>query len=148
MISKYLKVRCKDLISWMKKIRLTKEVAIFKNCCFLFWNFLMKIISQNHLLICDKIVATECVNWPFPNLILFKFFYFSENLETVCLSTDWISFQNSKSLFPIILWIFDLECHSQVSLKIVFVKFDHIFMKFRKLKSLQMENKKLDCHKT
>ena len=36
--------------------------------------------------------------------------------------------------------------HSQASLKIAFVKFGHIFMKFRKLKNLQLENKKLDCH--
>ena len=38
---------------------------------------------------------------------------------------------------------FDLECHGQTSLKVVFVKFAHVFMKFRKLQSLQMENKKL-----
>ena len=42
--SKKLSVICKDLVSWVKKISLTKEVTIFKNYCFLFWNFLMKII--------------------------------------------------------------------------------------------------------
>ena len=31
---------------------------------------------------------------------------------------------------------------------VAFVKFGHVFMKFRKLVSLHMENKKLDRHKT
>ena len=43
--------------------------------------------------------------------------------------------------------MFDLECHGKASFKIAFVNFDHIFMNFRKLKSLQLENKKLGCHK-
>ena len=59
-----------------------------------------------------------------------------------------ISLQNFKPLFPLILWIFDLECHGQTSLKVAFVKFAHVFMKFRKLESLHMENKKLHRHKT
>ena len=59
-----------------------------------------------------------------------------------------ISLQNFKPLFPLILRIFDLECHGQTSLKVAFVKFAHVFMKFRKLESLHMENKKLHCHKT
>ena len=43
--------------------------------------------------------------------------------------------------------IFDLECHGQAPLKIVFVKFGDVFMKLWKLKSLQPENKKFDRHK-
>ena len=53
-----------------------------------------------------------------------------------------------KPLFPVILQIFGLEYNNQASLKIALVKFGHIFMKFRKLKSLHLENEKLDCHKT
>ena len=53
-----------------------------------------------------------------------------------------ISLQNFKPLFPLILRIFDLECHGQTSLKVAFVKFAHVFIKFRKLESLHMENKK------
>ena len=33
--SKDISVICKDLVSWVKKTSLTKEVATFKNCCFL-----------------------------------------------------------------------------------------------------------------
>ena len=69
----------------------------------------------------------------FPNLILFNFFYFT---------THKTSFQSFKPLFPVILWLLDLECHGQVSIKIASVKCDHVFIKFRKLKSLQLENKK------
>ena len=46
------------------------------------------------------------------------------------------SLQNFKLLFPVILRIFDQECHDETSLKVVSVKFVHIFMKFRKLESL------------
>ena len=52
-----------------------------------------------------------------------------------------MSLQNFKPLFPVILWIFDLECHSQVSLKVTFVEFGLTFMKFRKLKGLHLEPK-------
>ena len=55
-----------------------------------------------------------------------------------------INFQSFKPHFLVILRIFDLECHGQAPLKIAFVKFGDIFMKFRKLKSLHLENKKLD----
>ena len=55
-----------------------------------------------------------------------------------------IDFKNFKPLFPVILRIFDLECHGQAPLKIAFVKFGDVFMKFRKIKSLHLENKKLD----
>ena len=36
----------------------------------------------------------------------------------------------------------------KTSLKVAFVKFAHVFMKFGKLESLHMENKKLHLHKT
>ena len=55
-----------------------------------------------------------------------------------------IDLKNFKPLFPVILRIFDLECHGQAPLKIAFVKFGDVFMKFRKIKSLHLENKKLD----
>ena len=58
------------------------------------------------------------------------------------------SLQNFKLLFPVILRIFDHECHDETSLKVASVKFVHIFMKFRKLESLHLENIKLDRHKT
>ena len=47
-----------------------------------------------------------------------------------------------------ILQIFDLEYHSQACIKVALVKFGLPSMKFRKLKSLHLENKKLDCPKT
>ena len=53
-----------------------------------------------------------------------------------------------KILFPLILQIFDFECQDQTSVKVALVKFAHVFMKFRKLESLHMENKKLHRHKT
>ena len=59
-----------------------------------------------------------------------------------------ISLQNFKPLFLLIFRIFDLECHDQTSLKVAFVKFADVFMNFRKLESLHMENKRLHRHKT
>ena len=44
-----------------------------------------------------------------------------------------VSLQNFKLTFPVILRVFDLEC--QV-LKVAFVMFDLVFMKFRKLESI------------
>ena len=49
--------------------------------------------------------------------------------------------------FPVVLRIFDFECYGQASLTIAFFMFGHIFMKFKKLKTLQPENKKLSRHK-
>ena len=56
--------------------------------------------------------------------------------------------QNLKLIFPGILRIFDLECHGQASLKVVFVKFTYVFKVFSKLESLHVESKKLVRHKT
>ena len=55
---------------------------------------------------------------------------------------------NFKPFFSIILRNFDLKCYGQASLKIVFVMFGLVFMKFRKLKSFHRENKIIDRHKT
>ena len=129
---------CKYLVSWVKKTSLTEKVATFKNCCF--------------PLICEEIVPTDCVNPLFPNLILFQIFlfhvYIRKFVNSLLNYPQKLSLQNFKPLFPLILWIFDLECHGQTSLKVAFVKFAHVFMKFRKLESLYMENKKLHRHKT
>ena len=73
-------------------------------------------------MICEEIVLTDCVNRPY-------FAYILENLSTVCLITHKINFQNFKPLFPVILQIFDLECHDQAPLKIAFLKFGDVFMK-------------------
>ena len=58
------------------------------------------------------------------------------------------SVQSFKPLFPVILRIFNHKCHGETSLKVASVKFVHVFMKFRKLESLRMENIKLSRHKT
>ena len=111
----------------------------------------MKIIQQNQPLICEEIVPTDCVNRLFPNLILFQIFlfrlYIRKFVNSLLNYPQKISLQNFKPLFPLILQIFDFECHGQTSLKVAFVKFAHVFMKFRKLESLHMENKKLHHHK-
>ena len=43
----------------------------------------------------------------------------------------------SKLIFPVILQIIDLKCHGETSLEVVFAMVDPVFMKLRKLKSLQ-----------
>ena len=63
-------------------------------------------------------------NRPFPNLLFHFFFVIS------------------------LLRIFDLESHSQTSVKVGLVMFGLICMKFKKLRSLCRENKKLDPHQT
>ena len=63
----------------------------------------------------------------FPNLILFQFFlfrlYIRKFVNSLLNYPQKISLQNFKPLFPLILWIFDLECHGQTSLKVALVKF-------------------------
>ena len=61
-----------------------------------------------------------------------------------------VRLQNLQLSFIVTLRIFDLECHGQ-TVKVALVElvmFDLIFMKFRKLRSLYRENKKLNLHKT
>ena len=59
-----------------------------------------------------------------------------------------VGLQNLKVIFLVILRIVDLECHGQTCVKVELVVFGLVFMKFRKLRSLYRENKKLDLHKT
>ena len=103
-------------------------------------------------MICEQIVPTDCVNRLFSEFNTFSNFLFHLHIRKFVNSLlnypQKISLQNFKPLFPLILRIFDLECHGQTSLKVAFVKFAHVFMKFRKLESLHMENKKLHRHKT
>ena len=112
----------------------------------------MKIIQQNYPLIYEETVPTDCVNQLFPNLILFQIFlfclYIRKFVNSLLNYPQKISLQNFKSFFPLVLRIFDLECHGQTSLKVAFVKFTHVFMKFRELESLHLENKKTHRHKT
>ena len=112
----------------------------------------MKIILQNQLLICKEIVPTDCINQLFPNLILFQIFlfrlYIRKFVNSLLNYPQKISLQNFKLLLPLILQIFDLECHGQTSLEVASVKFAHVFMRFRKLESLYMKNKKLHRQKT
>ena len=39
-------------------------------------------------------------------------------------------------VFPVVLQIYKLECHNQISIKVAFVIFGSVFMKFRKLENL------------
>ena len=56
--------------------------------------------------------------------------------------------QNLKLIFLVTLRSFDHECHIQSTVKIELVTFVLVSVKFRKLRSLYRENKKLDLHKT
>ena len=56
-----------------------------------------------------------------------------------------VSLQSFKAIFRVVFCIFDLKCYTQTSPW--FVMFRLVFMKFRKLKSLHRENKKLDLNK-
>ena len=51
-----------------------------------------------------------------------------------------------QSFFPVILRIYELECHDQTSVKVAFVMFGATLMKFGKLKNLYCENKNLNFH--
>ena len=132
---------------WVKKTSLIKTVATFKNCHFL--NFFDEN-SKISLWYVKKLIDL------IPNLILFQIFlfclYIRKFVNSLLNYPQKISLQKFKPLFPSILRIFDLECHGNprmtTSNKVVFVKFAHVFMKFRKLESLHMENKKLHRHKT
>ena len=59
-----------------------------------------------------------------------------------------VRFESLQILQLTFLQIFDLECHRQTFVKLELAKFVLAFMKFRKLRSLCRENKKLDLHKT
>ena len=75
---------------------------------------------------------------PFPNLLFHQIFLFPlylrkyvNNLVTVFTLKN-VRLQNLKLIFPVILRIFDLESHSQISVKVDLVMFGIVFMKFRK----------------
>ena len=115
----------------------------------------MKIIQQNQPL-CEEIIPTDCVNRLFLYLILFQIFlfhlYIRKFVNSLLNYQQQISLQNFKPIFPLILRLFDLECHGQTSLIVAFVKFAQVFMKFRKLESLQTKHqvqlkKKMEKHK-
>ena len=67
-------------------------------------------------------------NRPFPNLLFYQILL--------------------KLIFPIILRVFDFECHGQTSVKVELLMFRLVFMKFRKLRIPYQENEKLDPRKT
>ena len=48
-----------------------------------------------------------------------------------------------KPIFPVILQIFDLECQGHTFLKVAYVMFRLVFIKFRKSTSLHRKNKKV-----
>ena len=92
-------------------------------------------------LICKEISPTGFVNLLFANLMLVKillfrlyFGKFANNLLNYTQKER--NLQNFKPLFPVILRIFDHECHVETSLKVACLKFVHVFLKYRKLKSL------------
>ena len=92
-------------------------------------------------LICKEISPTGFVNLLFANLMLVKillfrlyFGKFANNLLNYTQKER--NLQNFKPLFPVILRIFDHECHVETSLKVACLKFVHVFMRYRKLKSL------------
>ena len=108
----------------------------------------MKILQQNQSLICEKFFPTDFANHLFPNLMLFQILLFSLHFGKFVNSLlnypqKERSLQKFKSLFPVILRIFDHECHGETSLEFASVQFDHVFMKLRKLESLHQENIKL-----
>ena len=131
---------CKDLVSWVKKISMTKEVAFFKNCRFPFKNYQMKIyiIAKLVVDIWGKCSNGLCQS-AFPErntLKIFLFLLFFRKFVNSLLIIHKISLQNMKPFFPVILRIFDRDCYS---FKIAFVKFGHLFLKFRKRKSLELD---------
>ena len=87
-------------------------------------------------------------NRPFPNLLFYQILLFRLHLTTHVNNFGYSPskkyVKNLKLIFPVILRVFDLEYHGQTSVKVELVMFRLVFMKFRKLRSLYRENKKLD----
>ena len=88
----------------------------------------------------------------FPNLlfcqILLFGFYLRKYAIIWLLTLKKVRLQNLQLIFLVILRIFVLECHGQTSVKVELVMFALVFKKFRKLRSLCRENKKLNLRKT
>ena len=92
-------------------------------------------------------------NKPFPNLLFYPILLYHLHLTThvnnlVIHPQKKVHWQNLKLIFPVILQVFDLECHGQTSVKVELVMCRLLFMKSRKLKSCYWENEKLDPCKT
>ena len=68
------------LVFWVKKTSLAKQVTIFKNCRFLFRNFLMKVISCWYV----RNLFQQIVSIDLSRISYFlKFFYFAYILENL-----------------------------------------------------------------
>ena len=92
-------------------------------------------------------------NRPFPNLLFCQILLFGLYLRKyannlVIHPQKKYVLQNLQLIFLVILRIFVLECHGQTSVKVELVMFALVFKKFRKLRSLCRENKKLNLRKT
>ena len=90
---------------------------------------------------------------PFPNLSFCQILLFSLYLRKyannlVIHPPKKKRLQNLQLIFLVILRTFVLECHGQTSVKVELVMFALVFKKFRKLRSLCRENKKLNLRKT
>ena len=78
-----------------------------------------KILQQNYV-ICEEIFPTDFVNLLFPNLMLFQILlfrsYFGKFVNSLLnYPQKGRSLQIFKPLFPVILRIFDHECHGETS---------------------------------
>ena len=75
------------------------------------------------------------LNSLFRQFLLFRL-YLRKYVNNWLFNLKKIHLQNLKVIFPVILRIFELESHSQTSVKVELVMFGLVFMKFRKLRSL------------
>ena len=75
------------------------------------------------------------VSRPFPNLILFQILLFCLYLITYFLPTKKEVYKIFEPIFPLVVRIFDLECHGETCLKLAIVMFGLVFIKCKLLKS-------------
>ena len=87
-------------------------------------------------------------NRPFSNLLFYQIFlfglYLRKYVNNLVIHPQKSTLQNLKLIFLLILRIFYFECHGQTSVKVELVMFGLVLMKFRKLRRLYREKKKLD----
>ena len=69
------------------------------------------------------------MNLLFHQILLFRM-HLRKNVNNLVIRPQKCTLQNLKQIFPV---SFDLESHSQTSVKVVLVMFELIFMKSRKL---------------
>ena len=101
------------------------------------------------LIVTDGIISAYYAlvlgNRPFPNLLFHQILLFRLHLRkcvnNLVIHPQKVRLQNLKLIFPVILRIFDIESHSQTSVKVASVMFALVFMKFRKLRSLYQKTK-------